>query len=157
MSGLKINFNKSETLMISQDCEKAIEYAEVMNCSTGEWPIKYLEVSVTSSNLHVVDWLPVDERLLKRLDGWKGCTLSFGGRLVPINSCLSSIPTYYMSMYLLSKTILKRMDRTRKSFFWQGGGEKKKYYLVKWSKVTNPKQKGGLGIIDLRKMNQSPM
>jgi hypothetical protein len=26
---------------------------------------------------------------------------------------------------MLPKTILKRMDRTRKKFFWQGGGEKK--------------------------------
>jgi hypothetical protein len=43
------------------------------------------------------------------------------------------------------------MDTTRKKI-WQGEG-KKKYHLVKWSKVTCPKQKGGLGIKDLRKMN----
>jgi hypothetical protein len=47
------------------------------------------------------------------------------------------------------------MDRTRKRFFWQGGGEKRKYYLVKWDKITRSKQKGGLGIKDLRKMNIS--
>jgi hypothetical protein len=56
---------------------------------------------------------------------------------------------------MLPKTILKKMDRTRKGFFWQGGGEKRKYYLVKWDKITRPKQKGGLGIKDLRKMNIS--
>jgi hypothetical protein len=155
MSGLKINFNKSEVLMISQDWEKAIFYAEIMNCATGEWPIKYLGVPVTSSKLHIADWMPVDEKLLKRLDGWKGNALSLGGRHILINSCLSSIPTYYMSMHMLPKTILKKMDRTRKRFFWQGGGEKRKYYLVKWDKITRPKQKGGLGIKDLRKMNIS--
>jgi hypothetical protein len=155
MSGLKINFNKSEVLMISQDCEKVIFFADIMNCDTGEWPIKYLGVPVTSSKLHIADWMPVDEKLLKRLDGWKGNALSFGGRLILINSCLSSIPTYYMSMHMLPKTIRKRMDRTRKRFFWQGGGEKRKYYLFKWSKITRPKQKGGLGIKDLRKMNIS--
>jgi hypothetical protein len=58
-----------------------------------------------------------------------------------------------MSMYFLPKTILKRMDRTRKRFFWKGGGEKKKYYLVKWNKTANSKQKGGLGIKNSRKMN----
>jgi hypothetical protein len=46
-------------------------------------------------------------------------------------------------MYLLPKTILKKMDKTRKKFFWQGGGEKKKYHLVKWDKITRPK-KGGV-------------
>jgi hypothetical protein len=58
-------------------------------------------------------------------------------------------------MHLLPKTILKRMDRTRKKFFWQGGGKKKKYHLVKWYKVTSPKSKGGLGVKDLRRMNLS--
>jgi hypothetical protein len=33
------------------------------------------------------------------------------------------------------------MDRTKKGFSWQGGGEKRKYYLIKWSKTTRPKQK----------------
>jgi hypothetical protein len=155
MSGLKINFNKSETLVVSQDCEKAIVYADILNCATGEWPIKYLGVPVSSSKLHVVDWHPVDEKLIKRMEGWKGGALSFGGRLILINSCLSSIPTYYMSMHLLPKTILKRMDITRKRFFWQEGGVKRKYHLVKWAKVTSPKQKGGLGIKDLRRMNLS--
>jgi len=32
---------------------------------------------------------------------------------------------------------------------------KKKYHLVKWTKITKPKDKGGLGIKDLRKMNIS--
>ena len=32
---------------------------------------------------------------------------------------------------------------------------KKKYHLVKWCKIAKPKQKGGLGIHDLRKMNLS--
>jgi hypothetical protein len=36
MSGLKINFNKSETLMVSQDYEKAIVHVDILNCATGE-------------------------------------------------------------------------------------------------------------------------
>jgi mannosylglycoprotein endo-beta-mannosidase len=82
--------------------------------------------------------------LVKRLDGWKGAVLSIGGRTMLIKACLSSIPTYCMSMYLLPKTIVKRMDRTRKRFFWPGG-TKKKYFLVKWSKISRPKKKGGWG------------
>jgi hypothetical protein len=80
--------------------------------------------------------------------------LSFGRKLTLINACLSSIPTYRMLMYLLPKTILKRMDRTRKRFSWQGGG-KRKYHLVKWTKITKLENKGGLGVKDLRKMNIS--
>jgi hypothetical protein len=58
-------------------------------------------------------------------------------------------------MYLLPKTVVKKIDGTRKRFFWLGGGTKKKYHLVKWCVVARPKLKGGLGVKDLRKMNLS--
>jgi hypothetical protein len=58
-------------------------------------------------------------------------------------------------MYLIPKTVVKSMDRTRKRFFWQEGGTKKKYHLIKWDKICVPKKKGGLGIKDLRKLNLS--
>jgi mannosylglycoprotein endo-beta-mannosidase len=155
MSGLKINFNKSEIVMVSSDEQKSLWYSDMMNCATGQWPIKYLGVPISGSRLHVKDWLFLDEKLLKRLDGWQGASLSYGGRLTLINACLSSIPTYAMSMYLLPKTVIKKMDRTRKRFFWQGGNIKKKYHLVKWMMIIRPKKKGGLRIKDLRRMNLS--
>jgi mannosylglycoprotein endo-beta-mannosidase len=93
----------------------------VMNCSTGVWPIKYLGVPVAGSRLHVSDWVSLVEKMMKRLEGWQGSVLSTGGRITLINACLSSLPTYCMSMYLLPKTIIKNMDSVRKRFFWQGG------------------------------------
>ena len=60
-----------------------------------------------------------------------------------------------MSIYLLLKTIISRLDKIRRTFFWQGGGTKKKYHLVKWTKICKHKKKGGLGIKDIRKMNIS--
>jgi len=107
---------------------------------------------MSGSRLHVLDWLKLDEKILKRLDGWQGSSL--GGRLTLINSCLSSIPIYSMSMYLLPKAICKRIDNKEKIFL-AGRGLKKKYYLLKWEKIIRPKKKGSLGIQNIRKMNQS--
>ena len=36
MSDLKINFNKSEVIMVSEDVEKSIFYSEMFNCATGQ-------------------------------------------------------------------------------------------------------------------------
>jgi hypothetical protein len=47
------------------------------------------------------------------------------------------------------------MDSVRKRFFWQGGNLKKKYHLVKCTRIIKPKDKEGLGVKDLRKMNIS--
>ena len=142
MSGLKINFSKSEVIMISQDSEKTLRYAEMFNCATESWPIKYLGVPVSRNRIQISNWLPLVEKIAKRLDGWKGGALSLGGRLTLLNACLSSIPIYSMSMYLLPKTILKKIDCIRKRIFWQGGGLKKKYHLVKWKRICQLKRSG---------------
>jgi hypothetical protein len=60
-----------------------------------------------------------------------------------------------MSMYLLPKIVIKRMDKGRREFFWQGGSLKKKYHLVGWQKICKSKKKCGMGIKNLRKMNAS--
>lgn len=78
---------------------------------------------------------------------------TLGRRKMLIDMSLSSIPIYHMSMYLLHKTNIKRMDKSRKRFFWQGGAMKRKYHLIKWSKNCALKGKGGLGIKDLARYN----
>ena len=65
---------------------------------------------------------------------------------------LPIVPTFW-SMYLLPSTTIKRLDIKRKKFLWQGGGDKKKYHLVKWDRVCANRKNGGLGIKDLRVMN----
>jgi hypothetical protein len=58
-----------------------------------------------------------------------------------------------MSMYLLPSITIKKLDIKRKKILWQGGGDRKKYHLVKWDRVCANRKKGGLGIKDLRVMN----
>jgi hypothetical protein len=71
VSGLKINFEKSEVLMISTDSGKTIKYSDMYNCAVGQWPIKYLGVPVAGSRLRIKDWIKLVERVLKKLDGWQ--------------------------------------------------------------------------------------
>jgi hypothetical protein len=117
MVGLKINFYKSEVLVINDNDNWANVYAEIFNCQIGIFPIKYQGVSVSPSRLHVLDWLPLVEKNNKKLDPWKGGMMSIAGRTVLINSSLSSSPIYHMSIYLLPKTIIAKMDKVGRKFF----------------------------------------
>ena len=155
MAGLKINFNKSEIIMINDEGNLGQAYAELFNCQIGLFPIKYLGVPVSPSKLQVADWLPLIDKSLKRLDVWKGGCMSIAGKFTLISASSNDSPIYHMSVYLLRKTVVERLDKIRRSFFWQGGGTKKKYHLVKWEKICKSKEKGGLGIKNLRKMNIS--
>jgi hypothetical protein len=86
----------------------------------------------------------------------EGGNMSIAGRSTLICACLNNFPIYQMSVYLAPKTVSNRIDKIRRNFFWQGGGTKRKYHLVKWVKICkSKKKKGGLGIKDLRKMNVS--
>ena len=69
--------------------------------------------------------------------------------MVLINLVLSNMVLYMISFFQLPKRVLKKLDYFRSRFFWQGDSEKKKYRLVKWSVVCQPKDQGGLGVHDL--------
>lgn len=82
--------------------------------------------------------------------------MSIAGRSTLICVCLNNSPIYQMSIYLAPKTISEKIDKIRRSFFWQGGGTKRKYHLVKSVKICKSKKNRGLGIKDLKKDECEP-
>lgn len=128
MSGLKINFSKSEVIMVSQDGGKSLEFSNLFNCVVGKWPIKYLGVPMSGSRLHVADWILIEEKFFKKLDGWKGSSLSLGGRLILINSSLSSVPIYAMSMYSLPLSNIRKNGYGAEKILLARGKAKEKIF-----------------------------
>ena len=104
--------------------------------------------------LHNKDWKSIEERIEKRLSGWKGKMLTTGGRLVLINSVLSSLPMFMMSFFELPKGVLEKLDCFRSRFYWQNDQHKRKYRLVKWKIMCQPRDQGGLGIQNLEIQNK---
>lgn len=96
---------------------KIWSYAETFNCQIGYFSIKYLGVPVSPSRLHVADWLSLLEKNAKRLDIWKGSSMFIAGRSTLISSSLNSVLVYHISIYLLPKTVIKEMDKVRRTFF----------------------------------------
>jgi hypothetical protein len=72
MSSLKINFDKSEIILIGGDNSLAVQYVELFNCQVGLFPMKYLGVPIAPGILHVVDWARLEEKYGKKLDIWQG-------------------------------------------------------------------------------------
>jgi hypothetical protein len=85
---------------------------------------------------------------------WKGKLLLYGGRLVLINSVLSSLALFMLSFYEVPKEILHKLDFYRSRIFWQGYDHKKKYRLAKWGVICRPKDQGGLGVQNLEIQNK---
>ena len=79
LSGLKINFRKSELFCFGKAQENASLYAELFGCTQGQFPISYLGIPIHFRRLTNAEWKVVEERFQIRLNSWKGKLLSLGG------------------------------------------------------------------------------
>src|SRR3954467_1302953 len=79
--------------------------------------------------------------------------MSYGGRLILINSVLTSMPMFLLSFFLVPVGVRKKLDFYRSRFFWQIDELKRKYRLAKWDIICRPKDQGGLGIENLEIKN----
>jgi hypothetical protein len=59
------------------------------------------------------EWSKIEEHIKKKLSCWKANHLSYGGRLVLINSVLSRLPMFMMPFFEIPKGVLKRLDQYR--------------------------------------------
>jgi len=83
--------------------------------------------------------------------------VSFGGRIVLLNSVLNVIPIFYLSYLKIPEKVVKEVIRIQRIFLWGGVGGGRKICWVKWRRVCQPKSKGGLGVRDVRLVNLSLM
>ena len=100
-------------------------------------------------------WNPILERMEKKLSGWKWLYLSKDGRLTLLKSTLSSLLTYYFSLFTIPKAMVTRLERIQRNFLWGSSVECFKYPLVAWEKVCLPREMAGLGIQKLVPFNQA--
>jgi len=61
---------------------------------------------------------------------------------------------FMLSFFEIPKGVLKKLEYFRSRFFWQNDQHKKKYRLVRWPIICQPKEQGGLGIQNLEIQNK---
>ena len=123
---------------------------EAFSCPIKSFPCKYLGLPLHIRAIGRVDIQPLIDKVGGTLASWKGKLLNREGRLKLVNSVLSSLPTYFLTVFKLPKWGIKKIDRLRRSFLWKGEAETNgAHCLVNWCKTMRTKKFGGLGILDL--------
>lgn len=153
MSSLRVNYHKSEVIVIGAPEAEKQRIADMLNCQSGTLPIRYLGVPISNVQLHLADMRYINSKIQKRLPKWQSQWLSSVGKSILMESCLSSVPNYSMGVYLLLEGIHHQMDTDRADFFWHGPGNKRKYHMIKWQAMATPKEFGGMGFTETRTMN----
>lgn len=88
--------------------------------------------------------------LLRSADptGWKADSLSQAGKLVLIKSVLQSVPVHTFLSSWNASSILSKLERLNRSFFWKKG-DGQAMHLISWDFLQRLKSMGGLGIKNL--------
>lgn len=91
--GLHVNYAKSSFVPINVQQVDRVQL--ILGCQKTSFLVTYLGMPLTTKRPNREHIMPLVEKIEKRLDGWQGKLLSRAGRLVLVNSVLSSILVYY--------------------------------------------------------------
>lgn len=79
LSGLKINYHKSEVFVFGVPQAEKERLANMLNCVLGDMPMKYLGIPISNKHLPISSFSFLTQKLHKRLDPWRGKYLTSGG------------------------------------------------------------------------------
>ena len=154
VSGLKVNLAKSEMVPVGV-VPNLGSLVELMGCNIRSLPMTYLGLPLGANFNSKTIWNTVIKKMDKKLGGWKRLYLSKGGKLTLLRSTLSSIPTYFLSLFHLPAGVATWLEKIQRDFLWSGIGEAQKMHLVNWNQICQPIQGGSLGVKNLRRFNKA--
>lgn len=109
MSGLKVNFFKSNIYGINLSKRVLDMSPALLTCGIGTLPFKFLGIMVDDNPRKIEMWKEVINDVRRCLEKWRGRFLSIGGRVMLINSVLNTVSLYLLSFYRFPKKVLKEI------------------------------------------------
>lgn len=92
-----------------------------------------------------------------KLQSWKCNHLNMASILVLEKSSLESIANYWFSLHKIPKTVIKKIDGIKRSFFWRNilnqDTTKKKMHTISWEIIFSGKDNGGLNLTKVEQKN----
>jgi hypothetical protein len=153
-SGQMVNMEKSE---VSYSRNVPIENKEMifnkMGVKTVDTHSRYLSLPVVFGRSKKVVFSLVQDRVWKKLKGWKEKCLSRAGKEILIKSIVQSIPNYIMSCYKLPDECCKEIEYMAAKFWWGSKDRERKIHWMSWDRMAKAKKIGGMDFRGFRDFN----
>ena len=104
LSGLKINFHKSELFCFGKAKEEVDQYKQLFGCESGSFPFRYLGIPIYFRKLLKKEWKGIEDGFEKKLSCLIGKLMYYGARLTLINVVLTSLPMFMLHYYRMLLT-----------------------------------------------------
>ena len=114
---------------------------------------KYLGLPMVGGNSKVNTFRDLQEKIAKRVMGWKDKFISKASREILIKIVTQAIPTYIMGIFKIPKTLCDTINFTLAKYWWGQTKNEKKIHWINWKELCTPKKKGGMGFRDIQAFN----
>ena len=132
-SGSEINIHKSKIYGWNCSPREMLELSRILEMGgVTIWDtFTYLGIPIFKYSPRVVHWLPLLDKLKNKIHAWGANWLNKAGKVILMNSVLTSLPIYQCLVLLAPKTIKNKIDQILCRFLWEGGRNyEKKLHLV---------------------------
>lgn len=150
MTGLKVNFTKSQALNVLIPQPTVSLLKQLFKFDWNDSSIKYLGIALTAriENLYTNSYPPLYKKLENNLKTWSKHELSWLGRINSIKmTLLPRILYFFRSLPIpVNKLQLKKLHSKILKFTWGASS-----YQIPQHTLFLHKSKGGLGLPDLHK------
>ncbi|XP_062104256.1 uncharacterized protein LOC133815430 [Humulus lupulus] len=156
VSGLTASLDKSRVYfgglieLETKDILRDLHFAE------GDFPLKYLGVPLRPTKWRAGDCATIIQKIQLKLFHWSNRHLSYAGKAQLIHFVLLGIRSFWMSIFLLPKSVINEIDSLCRRFLWgtsRGNDNRSKLHLTAWNQVCLPKCLGGIGFKEGAKWN----
>ena len=155
-SGQKINVEKSEvSFSRNVSAESQNMLLSKLNFQTVVDHDRYLGLPTFVGRSKKIVFQSIQDRVWKKVKGWKERFLSRAGREVLLKSVAQAIPTYAMQCFKIPEGVVASLNNLCRNFWWGQQGNERKMALISWNKLCLAKAKGGVGFRDLSAFNDA--
>jgi hypothetical protein len=115
-TGLCTNIQKSQIFPIRCEGIDMPQTLKQFHVQQGQFPCKYLGLPLRIGRIRRENEQVLIDKVARKLPRWKCKLLNKSGRLTLINSVLSRMVIYHMTVFPLSKWAIKKINKIRRSF-----------------------------------------
>ena len=128
-SGQAINRQKT-TLFFSKNTRREVrnDIQQMLGARIMSECEKYLGLPMPNGKSKVGTFKELQEKITKRVLGWKEKFISKAGREILIKTVTQAIPTYSMSLFKLPKSICNNINSLVARYWWGQNREERKIH-----------------------------
>ncbi|KAK9704967.1 hypothetical protein RND81_07G023700 [Saponaria officinalis] len=145
-SGLRMNVQNSSLYANGVPSPTVQRICAAAGMNLGALPFTYWGIPITSRKLSVLECFVLIEKVVARIRAVDSRYLSYGCRLTLVKSVLSTLHSYWARIFIIPKSIIKRIEDTCMNFLWRGSHIYVSAPPIAWDQVCKEPEMGGLGI-----------